>query len=127
MSTAGSTSGSSGGSSEESAGRPPSPAAREAAREFDPSWILFQGSGVLAVNKPAGIPVHKGTSHDLGLAEMIDEWVRWNPKVLEIKGGTSVRPAHRLDLEASGVLLFALTLPRGAVREHYAGWDRWIV
>ena len=27
----------------------------------------------------------------------------------------------------SGVLLFALTLPRGAVRERYARWDRWIV
>ena len=26
----------------------------------------------------------------------------------------------------SGILLFALTLPRGAVRERYAGWDRWI-
>jgi hypothetical protein len=28
---------------------------------------------------------------------------------------------------ASGVLLFALTLPRGAVRERYAEWDQWIV
>ena len=27
----------------------------------------------------------------------------------------------------SGILLFALTLPRGSVRERYAGWDRWIV
>jgi len=27
----------------------------------------------------------------------------------------------------SGVLLFALTLPRGALRERYAGWDRWIL
>jgi hypothetical protein len=27
----------------------------------------------------------------------------------------------------SGVVLFALTLPRGAVRERYAGWDRWIL
>ena len=26
----------------------------------------------------------------------------------------------------SGILLFALTLPRGSVRERYAGWDRWI-
>jgi 23S rRNA-/tRNA-specific pseudouridylate synthase len=92
MSTAGFTSGSS-----------------ELPLEFDPSWILFQGSGVLAINKPAGIPVHKGTAHDSGLAEMIDEWVRRNPGIVEIKGGRPVWPVHLLDLEASGVLLFALT------------------
>jgi hypothetical protein len=27
----------------------------------------------------------------------------------------------------SGVVLFALTLPRGAIREKYARWDRWIL
>jgi hypothetical protein len=27
----------------------------------------------------------------------------------------------------SGVLVFALTLPRGAIRERYAAWDRWIL
>lgn len=27
----------------------------------------------------------------------------------------------------SGMLLLGLTLPRGTVREHYAGWDRWVV
>ena len=28
---------------------------------------------------------------------------------------------------ASGIALFALTLPRGVVRERYAAWDRWVV
>jgi hypothetical protein len=28
---------------------------------------------------------------------------------------------------ASSVVLFAVTLPRGAVRERYATWDRWIL
>jgi 23S rRNA-/tRNA-specific pseudouridylate synthase len=77
--------------------------------DFDSAWVLFQGNGVLAVNKPAGVPVHRGTSHEFGVAEMIDEWVRRNPGVIEIRPGKPVHPAHRLDLEATGVLLFGLT------------------
>lgn len=42
------------------------------AQELHPDWILFQGGGVLVINKPPGIPVHRGTSHEEGLAEMID-------------------------------------------------------
>ena len=86
--------------------------------EFDPDWILFQGGGLLAVNKPAGLPVHRGTSHEAGVAELIDEWVRRNPGVIEIRAGKPVRPAHRLDLEASGVLVFALgRVPARALQE----------
>ena len=88
--------------------------------DFDPAWVLFQGNGILAVNKPAGVPVHRGTSHELGVAEMIDEWVRLNPGVLEIRPGKPVHPAHRLDLEATGVLLFGLT--RAAARELQAAF-----
>ncbi len=77
--------------------------------ELDPTWILFHGGGLLAVNKPGGVPVHRGTSHEIGISEMIDEWVRLNPGELDIRPGTPVHPAHRLDLEATGVLLFGLT------------------
>jgi 23S rRNA pseudouridine955/2504/2580 synthase len=76
--------------------------------ELDPDWILFHGSGVLAINKPAGVPVHAGTGHEVGLTEMIDAFVRMNPGTLEIKPGNPVHPVHRLDLEATGVLLFGL-------------------
>ena len=75
---------------------------------FDPTRILFHGSGVLVVDKPAGIPVHRGTSHDEGLAERIEAWVTRNPGFLEIRAGKRIHPVHRLDLEASGVLLLAL-------------------
>ena len=76
---------------------------------FDPDRILLHGQGLLAVNKPAGLPVHRGTGHDQGLAERIDEWVSLNPGVIEIRSGRSVLPLHRLDREASGVVLFGLT------------------
>jgi 23S rRNA-/tRNA-specific pseudouridylate synthase len=89
--------------------------------EFDPEWVIFHGGGLLAVTKPAGVPVHRGTGHDLGLAEMIDEWVRAHPGVIDIRPGKPVRPAHRLDLEASGVLLLGLTRPVArALQEAFA-------
>ena len=76
---------------------------------FDPEWILFQGAGLLAVNKPSGIPVHQGTGHEVGLAECIDAWARLHPGVIETGGGKPIAPLHRLDREASGVVLFGLT------------------
>jgi 23S rRNA-/tRNA-specific pseudouridylate synthase len=89
--------------------------------EFDPDWIIFHGGGLLAVAKPAGVPVHRGTGHALGLAEMIDEWVRANPGAIDIRSGRPVRPAHRLDLEASGVLLLGLRRPVArALQEAFA-------
>lgn len=81
----------------------------DAERVFDPDSILFHGSGVLVVNKPAGVPVHRGTGHDTGLAERIEGWISLHPKALDTAPGKRVRPAHRLDLEASGVLILALT------------------
>jgi len=89
--------------------------ARPAAFTFDPARILFQGRGVLAVDKPAGIPVHRGTDHPRGLAEAVDEWARTNPGRIEVEAGWPVSPLHRLDLEASGVVLLGLT--REATRD----------
>jgi len=77
--------------------------------ELDPAWILFQGSGILVLDKPAGLPVHRGTSHDLGLIDLVEEWARSHPGQIQIRAGKPVRPAHRLDREASGVLLLGLT------------------
>jgi 23S rRNA-/tRNA-specific pseudouridylate synthase len=76
---------------------------------FDPSRILFHGGGLLAVDKPAGVPVHRGTSHEQGLAEMIDEWASLAPGAIDLGRGKSVLPLHRLDREASGVVLFGLS------------------
>ncbi len=83
----------------------------DASHAFDPRWILFHGSGLLAVNKPAGVPVHAGTGHEQGLAESIDAWVHFHPGSLDIRAGKSVFPVDHLDLEASGVILFGLRRP----------------
>lgn len=87
---------------------------------FDPETILFHGSGLLIVDKPAGIPVHRGTSHPTGVAEMVEQWVTLNPRVLDLRPGARVRPAHRLDREASGVLILGLTA--AAAREVQAAF-----
>lgn len=76
--------------------------------EIDPCRILFRSEGILAFDKPAGIPVHQGTGHSLGLAESLDGWARRNPGALDIQPGWSLAPLHRIDREASGVVLFGL-------------------
>ncbi len=97
---------------------------------FDAAWILFHGHGLLCVNKPPGIPVHGDPTHPCGLAEMINEWVRSNPGVLDIRAGKDVYPVQPLDLEASGAVMFGLrrqiasavttALAAGTLVRHYA-------
>ena len=76
-------------------------------QEFDPHSILFHGHGLIAVDKPVGVPVHRGTGHDTGLTELLGEWISLNPGVLDVRPGKKLHPVHRLDLEASGILLLA--------------------
>lgn len=76
--------------------------------EFEIDRVLFHGSGLLAVDKPAGLAVHGGTGHRFGLVESISEWVRLNPGVLDVKPGRRLHLIHRIDREASGVVLIAL-------------------
>jgi len=70
--------------------------------------LLHRDKHVLAINKPAGIPVQGGTGTDPGrsLDSMVSAWI----------GGDGFRPrlVHRLDRETSGVLLMALDRPTAA-------------
>jgi 23S rRNA-/tRNA-specific pseudouridylate synthase len=77
-------------------------------QEFDPQSILFHGHGLIAVDKPVGVPVHRGTGHDTGLTDLLGEWISLNPGLLDVRPGKKIHPIHRLDLEASGVLLLAV-------------------
>jgi len=62
--------------------------------------VLFEDEHLLVVNKPAGMVVHGGSGHEMGLIEML----KVERKIPEL------RLAHRLDRDTSGVLLLAKTL-----------------
>jgi len=73
------------------------------ARHFPPPEILWQGMGLIAVNKPAGLAVHGRDS--------LDEIVRFYladklPPSLSFKPG----PLHRLDKPSSGIVVFSTSI-----------------
>ncbi|MES2963657.1 MAG: RNA pseudouridine synthase [Bdellovibrionota bacterium] len=70
-------------------------------------FILTAGPGWLAVNKPAGLSVHNDPSGDaLSLAKYCLEQ---DEELGRVTSFDSLSPAHRLDKETSGVLIFATT------------------
>ncbi len=83
--------------------------------EFDQAQlddrIIYEDNWMLAINKPAGMPVHGGTGQQCGLIEAV-RLLRPESRFLEL--------VHRLDLETSGCLLIAKK--RSALRvlhEHF--------
>lgn len=73
--------------------------------------ILYQDDDLLAVNKPAGIPVEPSRwgEHPEHLSGAMLAWAREQTRsdgLLEVRP----RALHRLDLGTSGVILFALNL-----------------
>lgn len=69
------------------------PSLRSAARA-----ILFEDDCMLVLEKPAGIAVHSGTRHNMGLIEAVRQ-VRPDEPSIEL--------AHRLDKDTSGILVLA--------------------
>jgi 23S rRNA pseudouridine1911/1915/1917 synthase len=92
---------------------------------FRPRWeepdaprdvpILFRDDHMIAVDKPAGLPVHPSARyHQNTLTTVLSE--RYPGERLAL--------AHRLDRETSGVLLAARTLPaERALKQSFAGRD----
>ncbi len=60
--------------------------------------ILYESDDLMVINKPAGLPVHGGTSISAGLIDAVRN-IRPNQKFLEL--------AHRLDRATSGCLVLA--------------------
>jgi len=76
---------------------------REAAGKDENLSILFEGAGLLILNKPAGIPVHgKNSLEDLVLKYLLPRL----PPSLSFRPG----PLHRLDLPSSGVIAFSSSI-----------------
>jgi tRNA pseudouridine65 synthase len=66
---------------------------------LEPLQILYQDAVLIAVNKPAGIPVHRSRLVGRAEAYLVD--------LLREQVEGRLHPAHRLDAATSGVLLVA--------------------
>lgn len=71
-----------------------------------PLRLLAEGSGWVAVEKPPGVPVHPLAPGEGGT--VLNALAARHPEVLGVgEGGLRSGVVHRLDVETSGVLLFA--------------------
>lgn len=97
-----------------------------------PLRLLAEGPGWLAVDKPAGAPVHPLLPGERGA--LLNALVARRPEVFGVgEGGLRSGVVHRLDVQTSGVLLFATNTARwrelrGAFRRRrIAKWYRALV
>jgi 23S rRNA pseudouridine955/2504/2580 synthase len=71
-----------------------------------PMEVIFEDSDIVAINKPAGVPVHPGSGYASGTCiERIHEYLGHERS----EGVFSPALVHRLDIDTSGVLLAAKT------------------
>lgn len=84
--------------------------------------VVGQGDGWLAVDKPAGMPVHPLQPGETGT--VLNAVATRHPEIQGVgEGGLRSGVVHRLDVDTSGVLVFATTPERWTVwreafREH---------
>ena len=69
--------------------------------------IVFEDTDIIVVDKPAGMIVHPAPGHTSGT--LLDILLEHAPKMAGV--GSETRPGivHRLDIETSGVMVFAKT------------------
>jgi len=69
--------------------------------------VLFEDEAIIVVDKPSGQVVHPAPGHETGA--LTEEIVRHCPSIAGV--GSEERPGvvHRLDIETSGVMVFAKT------------------
>ena len=75
-----------------------------------PIPVLATGKGWLVVDKPAGITVHNDPGRDV--CSLVSGFIQKEPSVLaqiDMNSDFRVNPVHRLDKEASGLILLAAT------------------
>lgn len=64
-------------------------------RSLNDACVLYEDESYCVIDKPAGVPVHSGSGHDVGVIDM-----------MKASGRGVLYLAHRLDKEVSGCLLF---------------------
>ncbi len=69
--------------------------------------VIYEDEAIAVVDKPTGAIVHPAPGHETGA--LTDELVRRFPQMASV--GSAERPGvvHRLDIETSGVMVFAKT------------------
>jgi 23S rRNA pseudouridine1911/1915/1917 synthase len=72
----------------------------------DDLTVLYEDNHLIAVNKPAGVPVQGDASGAVSLLELTREYIR---KKYRKPGNVYTGLLHRLDRPVSGVVLFAKT------------------
>ncbi|MDG2333189.1 MAG: RluA family pseudouridine synthase [Myxococcota bacterium] len=90
--------------------------------EETPPGVLAQGSGWLALDKPAGMPVHPLVEGETGT--LLGHVFSLHPEIHGVgEGGLRSGVVHRLDVDTSGVMLVATAEPawariRAGFQEH---------
>jgi 23S rRNA pseudouridine1911/1915/1917 synthase len=83
------------------------PDARRAIASEQPLSVLASGAGWLAIDKPAGTPVHPLRADETGT--LLNALIARHPEVHGVgEGGLRSGVAHRLDVHTSGVVLFGI-------------------
>jgi len=79
---------------------------KRADHNLKPLSVIWEGCGLLAVNKPAGLSVHGKNSLDTMVRFFLEDKL---PPSLSFKPG----PLHRLDKPSSGIVVFSSSLEGG--------------
>ena len=74
----------------------------------EPLKVLYEDKVLLAIDKPAGLAVHPGSGIEgATLVDLVREYL--GPKA--VRNDFAASPAHRLDMDTSGVILVAKSRP----------------
>lgn len=68
--------------------------------------VVYEDNHVLVVEKPCNVPSQKDSTGDVGMTDMVSEYLR---NKYNKKGSVYVGLVHRLDRPVGGVMLFAKT------------------
>ena len=100
----------------------PPPGETQAPPENLPFPVVYENERLLAVNKPAGMPVHPSPGHDRdSLLNAFSGWL-----LRENRPAFAFRPLYRLDKDTTGVLLLAkdgyaaAVFPQNIQKEYWA-------